>query len=242
MWWGKILPFLMLTACAGTVKMSDDFAAVTVNTSNYDIFTYQKITDKTSPIHIYIEGDGRAFNGRGRPTLNPTPRGDFVRRLAVRDGASNVVYMARPCQYVISAGCGVADWTHGRFSHKVIDSMTSAVKQVAGNRPVVLIGYSGGAMISGLIVQNNPDLNIKKWITIAGVLNHSDWTKYFGDAPLYDSLNMSKLPNINQLHYIADGDTTVPNMLSIKWTGGKNLIIVPNASHSEFSDLELSFD
>lgn len=233
--------FFLLSACSGGAYMSYDFVPVTVSANDYDIFTYQRISDSVSPVHIYIEGDGRAFNGRGRPTSNPTPRGDLMRELAMRDSSANVIYMARPCQYIMSKNCDVADWTHGRFSRSIINSVSSAVKQVAKNRPVVLIGYSGGAMVSGLVIQNNPDLMVEKWITIAGVLNHVDWTEYFGDSALYSSMNMSGLPQVNQLHYIADGDTIVPNKLSHQWIADKNLVVIPGASHSDFSGLSLDF-
>lgn len=237
--WGKFLLFLLLTGCAGIACAPDDFVPMTVRATNHDIFTYQKISNPASPVHIYIEGDGHAFNGRGVPTDNPTPRGDFVRRLAFQDDGANVVYMARPCQYVMSDSCNVSDWTDGRFSSAIIDSMASAIGFIAKSRPVVLIGYSGGAMIGGLVAEKYPELNITNWITIAGVLNHSDWTEYFGDRPLSKSMNLNTLPRINQTHYIATGDTVVPNHLSRKWVGSENLIVVHGASHASFPNLKL---
>ena len=106
--------------------------------------------------------------------------------------------------------------------------------QVAAARPVVLIGYSGGALASGLIIQKYPQINVAKWITIAGVLNHADWTEYFGDSPLKSSINMNTLPRIQQTHYVAENDQTVPNSLSFKWTGGANTVVVPGATHDDF--------
>ena len=112
--------------------------------------------------------------------------------------------------------------------------MATAVTQVAAARPVVLIGYSGGALASGLIIQKYPRINVEKWITIAGVLNHADWTEYFGDSPLKSSINMNTLPRIQQTHYVAENDQTVPNSLSFKWTGGANTVVVPGATHDDF--------
>lgn len=237
-----ILLILLLFGCAPNWHMYDDFVYVPINTGEFDIATWQKITDTESEIHIYIEGDGHAFNGRGIPTNNPTPHSAFMRKLAVSDEWPNVVYMARPCQFIMSRTCTVTDWTTGRFSKKIIDSMSDAVRKIAGQNPIVLIGYSGGAMISGLMIQNNNDLNVQKWITIAGVLNHADWTQYFGDAKLEQSMNLYQLPEISQLHYIAENDAVVPYSLSYKWTNGQNMIVVPNASHGDFGKLQLNFE
>lgn len=107
-----------------------------------------------------------------------------------------------------------------------------AIKQIAQDKEIVLIGYSGGALLSGLIIQNYPDLKIKKWITIAGVLNHSDWTNFFGDNPLTKSLDLDSLPLVEQEHYAGAKDKIVPLELSKKWTKDKNLIIAPKANHS----------
>ena len=214
---------------------------ITINAGNFEIATLQKTTNQSDTIHIYLEGDGHAFDGRGVPTRDPTPRGTFLRELATSDASANVVYMARPCQYIMSPACDVSDWTDGRFSPQVIESAATAIKQIAGTRPIILVGYSGGALLSGLVIEKYPELNVKKWITIAGVLNHSDWTDFFGDSPLTHSINMNVLPRVHQLHYAAENDKTVPNSLTIQWTGGADTIIIPNATHDDFEDLILDF-
>lgn len=242
MWAIRLMFCLLLSACLIVWRAPSSFQEVIVNTNKFDIFTYQKISDSTSAVHIYIEGDGYAFNGAGQPTSDSTPRNTFLRELSARDTHPNVVYMARPCQYIKSSSCRQSDWTIGRFSAPVIDSMASAIKQIAQNRPIILIGYSGGAMVSGLVILRNPDLRAEQWITIAGVLNHSDWTAYFGDTPLTQSLDMYELPHINQIHYISDGDKVVPNSLSYKWTVGKELKTVLNSTHSRFPELKINFD
>ncbi|MBR6838037.1 MAG: hypothetical protein IKM94_00505, partial [Alphaproteobacteria bacterium] len=196
----KLFAFLLLSACAGTRWLPPtDFIYAPIDTGDYKIATWQKINNpKNNKIHIYIEGDGNAFNAYGRPTSDPTPRGTFVRDLAARDDAENVVYMARVCQFITDEKCQESDWTDGRFSQKIIDNQARAIKKIAGNKKITIIGYSGGAMISGLIIEQNPELKIEKWITIAGVLNHEQWTKYFNDAPLSKSVNMNKLPAVKQ--------------------------------------------
>lgn len=221
---------------------TSQFDLQTIDAGKYQIAAWTHITDAAAPVHIYIEGDGAAFSRRGTPTSDPTPREWTVRNLAARDTSPNVAYIARPCQFISSPACGPREWTDGRFSADIITAMSDAIKIIAQNRPVILIGYSGGAMISGLVVARTPEINIKKWITIAGVLNHSEWTEYFGDTPLWRSLNMNELPRVHQLHYVAARDKTVPVSLSRKWTGGENLIILPGRGHNDFHDVVLNFD
>ena len=230
---------LLLTGCAGTLSHSPDMAVLSSIGGKYDIAYFARDTDDVAPVHIYIEGDGHSFDAYGRPTNDPTPRGTFVRDLAMRDASPNVVYMARPCQYVMSPACTSHDWTDGRFSEKIVDEMSNAVRWVARGRPIVLVGYSGGAMMSGLIIEKNSDLDVRRWITIAGVLNHADWTEYFGDTPLSLSMNLGVLPHVPMRHYVAETDKVVPYALSLRWTDGENIVIVPNARHDKFSNLNI---
>ncbi len=234
----KVLLFFALYGCATAWKPTADFKFVPVKSNDYEIATYQKITKPKSDIHIYIEGDGRAFDAYGRPASDPTPRGTMMRDLAMRDKSANVVYMARPCQFIMSSACSDTDWTDGRFSAKIIDSMATAIKKVAGRRKIVLIGYSGGAMVSGLVIEKYPNVPIKQWVTVAGVLDHAAWTNYFGDAPLTKSLNLRKMPNVPAKHYIGEDDKVVPNELSRRAIGKTGeIIVVPNAGHDDFTDI-----
>ena len=50
-------------------------------------------------VNIYIEGDGRAWLNKNRPSLDPTPKNSLALKLAEIDPAPNVIYLARPCQY-----------------------------------------------------------------------------------------------------------------------------------------------
>ena len=231
---------LLLWGCMATWIAPVDFVQQNIKTSDFEIFTYQKITSDTQPIHIYIEGDGHAFDARGIPTHDPTPHNTFLRNLSASDTHPNVAYIARPCQYNMSDKCTQSDWTDGRFSQKIIDNISQTIKQIAQNRPLILIGYSGGALLSGLIIQQNPDINVQEWITIAGVLNHNDWTSYFGDKPLNKSIDLYTLPHVQQKHYIAEKDSVVPYELSQKWTNN-NLIVIPNATHNNFPNIKINF-
>lgn len=237
-----LLVSLLLVGCAGAWAPPDEFEYRAVAAGNYEIATYQKITDKNAPVHIYIEGDGHAFNAYGAPTRDPTPRGKMMRNLAVRDLVANVVYMARPCQFIMSPACGDADWTDGRFSVKLVDAMAGAIKTVAAGRPVVLVGYSGGGLISGIIINRHPEIRVKKWVTIAGVPNHTAWTRYFGDDPLTKSLDLEKLPNVPAIHYIGARDRVVPQELSRKFWPAEQIVEIHGAGHTGFENLDIDFN
>lgn len=240
--WQVLFPFILVLAGCVANDTDPGMTIVVPNRADlYSVATIQKITDPDAPVHIYIEGDGRAFNNRGRATYNPTPHSYFMRNMAAADTAPNVAYIGRPCQFIMDDKCNTTDWTDGRFSSAMVDSVASAIKTIAGKRPVILIGYSGGAMISGLIVQNHNEIDVKQWITIAGVLNHDDWTRYFGDAPLKHSLNMNTLPHVSQVHYIAEQDKIVPNTLSRKWIGNNKVHVIHNAVHDTIPIINLDF-
>lgn len=237
----SIFCFGLLMGCVRTTwNTLDDFKYVQIKTEKYTIATWQKIRNpKNNNIHIYIEGDGNAYNAYGRPTSDPTPQGTFVRDLVRNDNFENVVYMARPCQYIMDDNCKQTDWTQGRFSQQIINAQTEAIKQIANDKKITLIGYSGGGMLSGLIINQNPQMNFEKWITIAGVLNHDQWTQYFGDAPLTESLDMVSLPKIPQTHFVGERDRVVPYELSKQWVDEKNIVLIPNATHDDFFELKL---
>ena len=226
---------LLLYGCQGIVA-PESFTYQEIQTDTYRLASWQKISDKKSPIRIYIEGDGYAFNSYGQPTSNPTPRGDFLRKIVFNDPNTNVVYLARPCQYVNDPVCSETDWTTGRFSENIIESTTSAIKNISGKHQIILIGYSGGALLSGLVIQQNPKIPIKKWITLAGVLNHTQWTENLDLPPLKDSIDLEQIPNISQIHFIGDNDEIVSFELTQKLVDPNNLVIIPNATHNSGFD------
>ena len=218
---------LFLCGCRG-IAVPDSFRYKEIETDTYKLASWQKITDKESPIRIYIEGDGYAFNHLGYPTTNPTPRGTFLREIAFNDPNPNVVYLARPCQFVKDAKCNVKDWTTGRFSQDIVDATGQAIKEISRRQPIILVGYSGGALLSGLVINQNQKMPVKKWITLAGVLNHTSWTNYFNDAPLVDSVDLEKMPKVDQIHFVGEKDKTVPLELAKKWS---EVQVIQNATH-----------
>lgn len=228
----------ILSGCAPRgIIIPDGFTHKNIQAGDFELYSFMRIQNNIDPIYIYIEGDGNSFDIHGYPTGNPTPRSHMVSEWVLQSSYPNVAYLARPCQYIMSEQCSQSDWTTGRFSERVVKSTANAIQQIAGNRPIVLIGYSGGAMLSGLVITHYSEITVQKWITVAGVLNHGDWTSYFGDSPLTDSLDMDKLPNVPQVHFIASEDDIVPKHLSEKWTCGKQTITIPDTTHGNIPNI-----
>ena len=233
----------------------ESFAARDVQTTTFTLHTEQKLTDPTAAVKIYIEGDGHAFDHLGRPTDDPTPRSDFMRRAAFGDASPNVVYMGRPCQYVHDTHCTPADWTSARFSKRAVDATADAIAQIANGlppeagrcsgRPTILIGFSGGAQIAGLVAVLHPELNVKKIITISGNLDHPAWTRLKNLAPLDGSLDLNSyraaFARIPQLHYVGDADPVIPADLTIRFVNDPSrIVIVPSAGHGTGFDAVFS--
>jgi hypothetical protein len=235
-----LILLLFLVACSSLkIQVPKEYLYVPIKTKDYILASWQKNSNNNNTIRIYIEGDGNSYNSKGYPSNDPTPKSSFLRKIAFNDNNSNVVYLARPHQYIKSAENNNIDWTTGRFSQKIIDNMAQAIKEVSKDRDVILIGYSGGALISGLIINQYKDqLNITQWITIAGLLNHTQWTKYFNYLPLKDSLDLENIPDIKQKHFIGKKDKIIPYQLTLEAANKKNCIILNNATHNKgFEDI-----
>lgn len=231
-----IILILLLSACT-TIKIPQDFRYKEISANGFIIATWQKITSAANPVKIYIEGDGHAFNRYGMPTDDPTPKTKMMRELSYGDASPNVVYMARVCQYKKSALCDKKYWTTARFSPEVIKAHYLAIKQIAQGREVILIGFSGGAQIAGLLAATT-DLKIKKIITIAGNLDHRAWCEYHQLPDLHESLNLAdykeKLMNIPQIHYVGEKDKVIPLKLTYHLIKNTNMIKqIQGADHNE---------
>ena len=231
-----IVMFLFLCGCA-SIDIPSSFEYKEIKTRSFSIASWQKITSPNSVYKIYIEGDGYAFNARGKATQDPTPHSNLVKELAFGDNSPNVIYLARPCQYIKSPICSQRHWTSARFAPEIINAEYDAVKQIAGKKPVVLIGFSGGAQIAGLISSAKTGLNIAKIITIAGNLDHLSWTQYHHLPSLNESLNLADYRktffNIPQIHYVGNKDNVMPPVLVKDFVGAKaRVFVLDGASHN----------
>ncbi len=145
-----------------------------IATHDFVLAVYSKIGDPRQPVHVYIEGDGLAWISRHRLSDDPTPRRAIGLALAAADPGPNVIYLARPCQYIDlrSHPCDRAWWSGKRFAEEVIRSENEALDELmrqAPGQPIHLIGYSGGAAIAVLLAVRRNDVASLR--TVAGNLD-----------------------------------------------------------------------
>ena len=204
-----------LVSQATDIARAGGFSPVTFQTDRFDLFGYQRISEPDAKVaHIYIEGDGMAWRSRTRPSLDPTPREPLTLRLAALDGAANVVYLARPCQYVRSAACEQKYWTSHRSAPEVIQSyrqVLETLRALHGFDTLHLVGYSGGATVALLLANEAGVASIR---TIAGNLSPTFHSRYHGVDPQSGSLEpldyKSALMRVPQIHFLGGDDTIVP--------------------------------
>ena len=197
---------------AGTALMQRE----TLPAGPFNLTTFVRIGAPHEPLHIYIEGDGHAWQSRGEPALDPTPRQAMGLKLAARDPAANVVYLARPCQFAgHDSHCDVAYWTGRRYSREVIAAMSGAVSHYAALAPgsaIHLIGYSGGGTLAVLIAAQRGDIASIR--TVAGNLDVDEVMRLHAVSPMPLSVNpidqAYRVATIPQIHFSGSADRVVP--------------------------------
>lgn len=212
--------YLYLVGCS-SIEVPPDFVYKEIDTSSFKIASWQKITNLKQPLKIYIEGDGHAFRADGRVAQNPTPRGTLLREIAFGDKHPNVVYLARPCQFVKDDLCRPEYWSSARFSPLVLDAEYEAVKSLSGKNELTLVGFSGGAQVAGLLAVKYPDLQIGKLVTVAGNLDVKSWVEAHDVLPLTESEDLAQYRDeysaFKQVHYIGMKDTNILPEITINF-------------------------
>lgn len=226
----------ILSGC-NSVVIPNDFVYKEIKTNTFKLASWQKITNSNDKFKIYIEGDGASFDAYGMPTDNPTPRNGFLRKIAFGDKNSNVIYLARPCQFLKDEMCSQRHWTDARFAVEVIGATYEAIKEIADDNEVVLVGFSGGAQVAGLVSVARTGLNVKKLITIGGNLDHVAWSKYHKIRLLNQSLNLAdyrdEYMKIPQMHYVGENDKIITPSLVYDFVKDNSLVyVVEGASHN----------
>jgi hypothetical protein len=215
-----------------------------IQTETFLLTTYSKIADPNQEYFVYIEGDGKAWRTKYQLSNNPTPDNPIGLHLATIDPASNVLYIARPCQFTplhLDQNCQPQYWSTARYHTNVVNAINQAINLVLPkNIPIHLIGFSGGGSIACLLATKRQ--NIKSIRTIAGDLDHAFNAKIHQTSHLKDSLNpidfTSTLKHIPQIHYIAKNDPIVLNDSSKNFITKINnaacvkLNIISNISHN----------
>lgn len=193
--------------------------------------TYSRINHLDEPINVYIEGDGLAWFSRYELSSDPTPREAVGLALAAQDPASNVVYLARPCQFndFNQMPCDSTYWSDKRFSEKVIAAMNQEVEifsQKTNRQKINLIGYSGGAAVAVLLAARRNDIASLR--TVAGNLDHVYVNQYHHVNSMPESLNAidvaEKIRGIPQLHFVGTQDKVIPQPVVSRFIEQQNTI------------------
>lgn len=190
--------------------------------SDFSLTTYHKglgIVDKN--LMVYIEGDGNAWDRKYRLSKNPTPKNPLGLKLAAKDAANSILYIARPCMYLEEQSlkdCPEKYWSSHRYSEQVISSINQVIDLAVGESSTMsltLVGYSGGGTIAALIAARRND--VSSLVTIASNLVHGFWTKLHGISPLKGSLDpldyADDLSMIKQTHFVGAKDKVVPKIV-----------------------------
>lgn len=189
-------------------------------------------------LHVYIHGDGAAFDQFGLGSADPTPLKPTVLSLMSKDPASSIL-LGRPCYFRSrdDSLCRPHWWTNARYSEEVVTSLVKALKTFAGSRPIVLIGFSGGGTLAMLMA---PRLsNVHSIVTIAANLDIEAWAAWHGFTPLRQSLNpfrrLERTMSLPQVHYFGVEDEIVPAELVKRWRDrlpANSVYLIPHQTHA----------
>lgn len=195
----------------------NDFSNTIINSDLFSINSFHKILGSTSIATIYIEGDGNAWKSKKRISLNPTPNNPIGFKLALADSSSNIIYLARPCQYINLAQenlCTPEYWTVKRASEEVIQSLSHALdilKKKFKINSYRLVGFSGGATIATILSAIRNDVIDLR--TVAGNLDIDAFSDFHNVSRLTGSINpvnyAEKLVKVPQVHYFSSNDAIV---------------------------------
>jgi hypothetical protein len=188
---------------------------------NYiDIYSLQRITNQNEVI-VYIEGDGLSWIDRFTPSSDPTPVDPLTFKLAKLDQSPNVIYLARPCQYIISNECRKEIWTKLQYSKDILGLYEQILEEIAQKHSEVhLIGYSGGSVIAMHLASLDNE-KVKSVRTIAGNINPNEFTKLLNLSSYQTSINLDlmddKIKDISQTHYYGNNDEVISKEIYLNY-------------------------
>ncbi len=229
---------------ADSYAISGGLTQEKIQTDSFLLTTYQRFNrkDKDRKLVVYIEGDGMAWVSRNQLSTNPTPVHPVALELASLDDSANILYIARPCQYLWlknTNGCNSKYWSNKRGSEEVIDAINqviSIVKDKENMLSIKLIGYSGGGGIAAIITKRRDD--VKKLITVAGNLNYKLFAKIHKITSMNGSINpvivAKQIESIPQVHYVGSDDRIVPEQIVRSFSD--KVVVVSGATHTNWAE------
>lgn len=214
----------LLTACVSSpasrqaaaleLARSAGWHASTLHAGRFDILALHPAPHPVEDIAVFIEGDGLAWLNINTPSTDPTPQSSVALQIALSETHQVAIYLGRPCQYVqerLAQQCTRRDWTNARYSAEIVLAMDQSISELKARfqaQHLSLVGYSGGGAIAALVAARRQD--VRQLVTVAAVLDHTQWTQSNSLTPLTDSLNpadfWTDLRKIPQIHFIGGQD------------------------------------
>ncbi len=243
---------LLLACCSGSrdrlLQQAEDVARVgglvghRLDAGRFEVLGFERPGPEHGILVIYIEGDGRAWTNPWQPATDPTPTDPIGLRLAAADPARPLLYLARPCQFVVAAGCDARWWTGERLSAAVVEAFQQLIDDArwrTHSDRIGLVGYSGGGALAALIAERRHDV---AWlITVAANLDLASWVRANDIDPLTGSLDpaaqAAALERVPQAHLVGADDRIVPPkvvesfLARLSSDAPARLIVVPGFDH-----------
>ena len=238
----------LLQGCATPTERADSFAAshgfsrAVVRGAEFRHVVFRNANhDDSQPLHVYIEGDGIPYLDRWTVATDPTSRNPVMLHLMALD-ASPAVYVGRPCYFGLATElpCTPADWTLGRFSERVVESLAAVIDgfmRSGGYQSLELFGHSGGGTLAVLLAGRLQ--GVSRVVTVAGNLDPDTWARFHEYSPLSTSVNPVLQPalpaSIRQLHVAGAMDRNVPAWMveqAAPKLGRGDVVVFPEADHT----------
>jgi len=232
-----ILGLGLLAGCA--VKHPETptgFIEKEIETKYLSFAVWEKVASSNQPMRIYIEGDG-----------TPAPQRPYALEMAVKDTTPNVIYIARPCQYVSCKECrNPALWLTERYNDELVQEMRQLILYLVNKyqpSKLELVGYDGGGTMALLLA---PRLPVAKVITVGGILNTHDYMEKNNLPPVAGENpadNRNRLARIPQEHYVGEKDTLATRKMAERFVARLNnpvsavVKVVPMATHTKWEHL-----
>lgn len=244
---------IALTCCTGArefhlqdaeaIAKSGGLSPYLLQSRGLSILSFERAGPEKGVLTVYIEGDGRAWTNPWQRSTDPTPTDPIGLRLAAADPARPLIYLARPCQYEMDAGCDNRLWTNARLSPKIVDTfqqlLDDALRRTHSER-LALVGYSGGGALATLIAERRHDV---AWlVTVAADLDLAAWVRLNDIEPLSQSLDPANdavaIQQLPQVHFVGADDRVVPPEVAqsflrhVSPLGPARIVVVPGFDHT----------
>ena len=239
----SILLALLLSGCAWMRPSPSGFVAKKIETEYLTFSVWEKEgIEPGKPLRIYLEGDG-----------NPNPSDKIALYYAEQDPSTNVIYVARPCQWSKDKICQTKPeiYKEQRFHSEIIQEIEEVISYLKSKYKapkIELVGYDGGATVALNLASQ---IEVARVITIAGILDTNAYTRQNGIPEMPDAQNpadkLSILAEIPQIHYVGGEDEITPRRgaerFVAKMKRPKSAVVksVPGIGHSNWKGVKLDY-